>query len=228
MKNIKLIFIDDEEDFRTPIAAILRHNGYEVEEAGTPDEMADILSNYNPDIFLLDINLPQESGLDIARRLKQQSSASIIMLTAYGSVEDRIEGLTTGADYYLPKPVDTRELMAVIENLYLRYHQAGKITANWQLDTTSWSLTTPDNRQHPLNKAELVILSTLAQSKGDPVTRAQLYKALGVHTYTAETRSLDIQISRLRKRFSSDRYCIPIKTVHSVGYLFNDTISVES
>lgn len=223
MDALKLLFVDDEEDFRAPISDILRSQEINVSEVGSGKEMDAWLAGNTPDLILLDVNLPGESGFDIAQRLKQNSNVSIIMLTAYGSVENRIEGLTRGADYYLPKPVDIRELLAVINNLTAR--SAAEPTA-WTLNTTAWSLTTPDGVRHDLNKSELLILSELARTPGEPVSKSDLYTAIGMPDYSPDSRTLEVQISRLRKRFTTEDYSIPLKTLHSIGYLFNDDVHI--
>lgn len=226
MDHIRLLFVDDEEDFRTPITAILQREGMEVREAGSARQMDETLAHYAPDVIVLDLNLPDESGLDIASRLKREGNYTIVMLTAYGSVEDRIKGLTHGADYYLPKPVDSRELIAIVRNLAQREKGAATATAAWLLDPLKWTLTTPDQVCHELTKAELQILAALAEQQGKAVKRQQLYAALGFPDYAPESRGLDIQVSRLRRRFTTAAYKIPIKTVHSIGYLFNAPIEV--
>jgi DNA-binding response OmpR family regulator len=225
MNTIRLLLVDDEEDFRIPLAALLTNHGMEVMQAGDPKQMDNVLHRFTPDVVLLDVDLPGENGFDIASRLKQQHNFSIIMLTAYSNVEDRIEGLNRGADYYLPKPVDTRELLVVIRNLYQRNQPSPSVEPRWILNTDKWTLTTPDQKTHELAKAELQVLSVLAQHKGEPVSRREFYVALGMPDYAPQSRSLDILISRLRRRFTSEDYRIPIKTVHSVGYVFNESIS---
>jgi DNA-binding response OmpR family regulator len=226
MSNIRLLLVDDEEDFRIPIASILTNNGMEVKQAGSPSQMDKVLTQFTPHIIVLDVNLPEENGFEIARRLKQTADYSIVMLTAYGSVEDRVEGLSRGADYYLPKPVDTRELLAIIHNLYKRHHDADIPSAPWLLNKSAWTLTTPDHKTHELTKPELQILTALAKKQGEPVSRRELYSALGLASYAPETRSVDNQVSRLRRRFTTDNYTLPIKTVHSVGYVFSDPIMI--
>lgn len=224
MKNMQLVFIDDEEDLRAPISAILRSQGFHVWEFSTPSQMNQWLASNKADVILLDVNLPEENGFQIAKRLKEQQPCNIIMMTAYNSVEDRVEGLTKGADYYLPKPVDVRELIAVIKSLQQRPQPEDIAPDGWLLNTVSWSLTSPDGITHNLNKSELLILSALARNPGQPVSRARLYAEIGIPDYNVESRSLDIQISRIRRRFTTETYTIPLKTPHSVGYLFNDPI----
>jgi len=223
-----VLLVDDEEDFRAPIASILRNNGLEVTEAGTAAEMDNILEQHKPDVIVLDVNLPGESGFEITSRLKQSEDFRIVMLTAYGEVDDRIEGISRGADYYLSKPVDTRELLAVIRNLSQRSDDKTTAPAGWVLNTTDWSLITPDQHKHELTKSELQILTLLAQHQSNPVSRKALYSALGLQDYAPESRGLDIKISRLRHRFTNKDYSIPIKTIHSVGYLFNGEIDIQT
>ena len=232
MRKIRLLLVDDEEDFRTPIASILSGSGMEVVEAGSAQQMDTLLQagGEAPDVVLLDINLPDESGLQVVCRLKKQHDCSVVMLSAYGEVEQRIEGLKQGADYYLSKPVDVRELQAVIHNLYQRKQSIPDSSipcSCWALDVTKWELMTPDEELHLLSQSEFQLLSALAATPGNPVTRKKLYEALGVNEYAPNSRGLDIQVSRLRRRFTTATYTIPLKTVHSVGYAFTEPVQVR-
>jgi len=151
------------------------------------------------------------------------------MLSSMGEVEHRVSGLNSGADYYLPKPVDIRELLAVMRNRFTT--QAVKPfrqTGRWTLDTTSWLLTSPDGQQHALNSSEFALLSELTQQsrQGKPSTREALYTAIGNPNYSPESRSLDIHMSRLRHRLSSDQFRFPIKTVRNVGYELTEAIVI--
>lgn len=226
MRPVRILIVDDEPDFRTPIKAVLDSFGMEVMEAGTAAEMDAVLSRFEADILLLDVNLPGESGLQIAKRLKQTRNIDIVILSALGEVEHRVEGLSSGADYYLPKPVDIRELLAVIQRRHQSYdQQAG--TAQWQFHASKWLLITPDGKEHTLSKSERDILNTLIALAGKPVTRKQLYAAMGIPDYMPESRSLDIHITRIRQRFTTDSYAIPIKTVRNIGYLFGEVVAVQ-
>lgn len=226
MNPLRILIVDDEADFRTPIKAVLEKQGMEVREAGTAAEMDTVLSRFDADILLLDVKLPDETGLEIAHRLKQTRAIDIVMLSALGEVEQRVEGLTSGADYYLPKPVDLQELLAVIRSRSQRRDNQNDKSASWQYDSTKWLLITPDGKSHTLSKSEWDILSTLISLAGKPVSRQQLYTALGTPDYPPESRMLDIRITRIRQRFTTDNYAIPIKTVRNVGYMFNDAIRV--
>jgi len=120
MHEIRVLMVDDEEDFRNPVARYLTKGGMKVLGVGSTLEMDRIMDEFRPDIVLLDVSLPVECGFDAARRLTEQSLAGIIMLTARGTPNDRIEGLRQGADAYLTKPVNVQELELVIGDLYKR------------------------------------------------------------------------------------------------------------
>lgn len=219
----RILIVDDEADFRIPIRAVLEKQGMEVREAGTAAEMDAELCCFEADILLLDVKLPDETGLEIAHRLKQSRTIDIIMLSALSEVEHRVEGLTSGADYYLPKPVELQELLAVIRSRSQRKEQS----TSWQFDSIRWLLITPDGQSYPLSKSERDILNTLISQMGKPVSRRQLYAALGMPDYPPESRMLDIRITRLRQRFTTDNYAIPIKTIRNIGYMFNDVITIH-
>jgi len=227
MPKLRVLIVDDEEHFRAPIRAVLVSRGLEVMEAGTATQMDTLLSRFEIDILLLDVNLPGESGLQIANRLKQTRNIEIIMLSASGEVEHRVNGLISGADYYLPKPVDIRELLAVIQCCKRQTYDESAAPASWQFDAAKWLLITPDGVEHSLSKSELNIVNALISMAGKTVTREQLYAAMGIPDYLPESRSLDIHITRIRRRFTTDNYVIPIITVRNVGYLFNDTVKIH-
>jgi len=200
---------------------VLINEGIVVEEAESAAQLRHVMETFQPDMILLDVNLPDDSGFNIVRHLKQTAQVDVVMLSAMGDVEHRVSGLNSGADYYLPKPVDIRELLAVMRNRFTT--QAVKPvrhSGRWMLDSTSWVLTTPDGQEHPLNSSEFALLSELARQAalGKPSTREALYSALGNPNYSPESRSLDLHMSRLRQRLSSDQFPFPIKTVRNVGY----------
>ncbi|MGP9827284.1 response regulator transcription factor [Ectopseudomonas khazarica] len=227
MQQLRVLIVDDEAHFRAPIRAVLESAGMEVMEAGTATQMDAIMSRFEVDMLLLDVNLPGEGGLQIACRLKQTRRIEIIMMSALGDVEHRVNGLSSGADYYLPKPVDIRELLAVMQRCR-RYSSVEKtVPTPWQFQATKWLLITPDGVEHQLSKSERDILDRLISLAGKPVTRQQLYAAMGVPNYPPESRSLDIHITRIRRRFTTATYAIPIKTVRNVGYLFFETVRVH-
>ncbi|MCB2385598.1 response regulator transcription factor [Thalassolituus alkanivorans] len=244
MSDIRVLLVDDEDDFRAPIAMILASQGMDVCQADSAEAMDYVLQSYQPDVIVLDVNLPGENGFEAARRLKQKNSSKIIMLTAYGALEDRLQGLSSGVDYYLPKPVDSRELLLIIRNLAGRQqqsiqlppevpvlHQEAPLTIPageqvWLLNLPEWQIIMPQKTTQNLNLSELKLLLKLAKTPGTAISRKELYAALGFKQYAPETRSLDVMVSRLRRRCKADGQEMPIKTVHSIGYSFNGAIEI--
>lgn len=227
MQQLRVLIVDDEAHFRAPIRAVLESIGMEVMEAGSATQMDAIMSRFEVDMLLLDVNLPGEGGLQIASRLKQTRRIEIIMMSALGDVEHRVNGLSSGADYYLPKPVDIRELLAVMQRCKRHSSVEKAVPTPWQFQAAKWLLITPDGEAHELSKSERDILDRLISLAGKPVTRQQLYAAMGVPNYPPESRSLDIHITRIRRRFTTGSYAIPIKTVRNVGYLFSEAVRVH-
>jgi len=227
MQQLRVLIVDDEAHFRAPIRAVLESIGMEVMEAGSATQMDGIMSRFEVDMLLLDVNLPGEGGLQIASRLKQTRRIEIIMMSALGDVEHRVNGLSSGADYYLPKPVDMRELLAVMQRSKRHVSVDKAVPTPWQFQAAKWLLITPDGEEHELSKSERDILDRLISLAGKPVTRQQLYAAMGVPNYPPESRSLDIHITRIRRRFTTGTYAIPIKTVRNVGYLFSEAVRVH-
>ena len=110
MAKPRVVIVDDDPDFRAPIKAVLINEGIVVQEAESASQLRQIMETFHPDMVLLDVNLPDDSGFNIARHLKQNTYVDVVMLSSMGEVEHRVSGLNSGADYYLPKPVDIREL----------------------------------------------------------------------------------------------------------------------
>lgn len=229
MSKSRVLIVDDDADFRAPIKSVLMNEGLEVEEAESALQFRQVMQTFQPDMVLLDVNLPDDSGLNLVRHLKQSGQVDVVMLSAMGDVEHRVSGLNSGADYYLPKPVDIRELLAVMRNRFSTQslnpaRQAGR----WLLDTAAWVLTTPDGKAHPINSSEFALLNELAKQaeQSKPATREALYTAIGKPNYSPESRSLDLHMSRLRQRFSSDQFEFPLKTVRNVGYELTEAMLI--
>jgi len=228
MAKPKIIIVDDDADFRAPINAILSSEGLTIKEASSASEMDETLNTFDADMILLDVNLPGENGLSIVKRLKKRRAIDVVMLSALGEVEHRVDGLSSGADYYLSKPIDMRELLAVIRNRFMSQSMNDiKEAGNWILNTKQWQFTTPDSKTHELNNTELTILSVLAEDSrlGKKTTKEALYQALG-KPHLVNSRSLDLHMSRVRQRFSSESFQFPIKTLRNIGYEFTEDITI--
>lgn len=223
MAPINVMLVDDEEDFREPVARVLRKCGMDVVGVGSTEEMAGAKEGWRPDVIVLDINLPGESGLAAVQRLRTETSAGLIMVTARGGLDDRIAGLSLGADSYLGKPINIRELEAIIRSLWSRVHQQPAPVASqpaWVVDVQRWTLTSPDGEEVSLSAAEHRVLTALTDQPGQPVARDLLFAALGKTASGTDDRSLDVLVSRLRRKFTASTGALPIRSVRGIGYVF--------
>lgn len=236
MPAIRIALVDDEPDFRQPVARYLRKRGMTVHEAESVEVLWPVLSDIAPNIILLDVGLPGESGLEAANRLREESNAGIIMVTARGWLEERIEGLGRGADSYLCKPVSMRELEAVVLSLWRRIGDDdmagaaaetphGSIAEEWTFDAKGWALISPDGERVRLSAAEYGVLLLLTEAPGDPVSRDHLFVALKKPPSGPDDRSLDVLVSRLRRKFATSAFKLPIQSVRGVGYVFPGPVS---
>ena len=223
MGEIRVMLVEDEEDFRVPLARYLAKVGMAVAGVGSAEEMAAELPSFQPNIVVLDVNLPGESGFAALERLRSSSSVGVVMLTARGGVDDRIQGLTLGADSYLAKPVNLKELELTIRNLFARQVPPTPPEPQaWTLDDDRWSLISPDGAAVRLSSAERLAVGVLLAQGGEPVDRETLSAAAGVKFDLdgGNDRNVDILISRLRRRFASIGAGLPIRSVRNRGYAF--------
>jgi two-component system OmpR family response regulator len=224
----RLMVVDDDNELRTLIADFLRTSGFSVEAAADGEAMDKLLAQGRFDLIVLDQMMPGEDGLSILRRLRGPGGPAIIMLSAIGEDTDRIIGLEVGADDYLAKPCNPRELLARIRAVLRRRAggeavPAGKVRrfGGWTLDIVQRQLTRP-GQTVALTDAEFRTLSAFLDRPQRVLTRDQLIehaRGLGSDVFD---RAIDVTISRLRKKLSPDD---PVRTVRNEGYMF--TAKVE-
>jgi two-component system, OmpR family, phosphate regulon response regulator OmpR len=228
----KVLVVDDDPKLRDLLHRYLAENGYDVTLAPDGTAMNRLLTRDRFDLIVLDLMLPGEDGLSIVRRLRGGNDTTpIIMLTARGDDIDRIVGLEMGADDYLPKPFNPRELLARIHAVLRRQPASdapGAASGDvpevsfgpFRFDAATRSLTR-DGQAVPLTSGEFSVLKVLARHPRTPLSREKLMVLARGREYSAFDRSLDVQISRLRKVLEADpqnpRY---IQTVWGVGYVF--------
>ncbi len=221
----RVLVVEDNPDLRIEIVDYLKFCGFETGSAGSVQEMAQALRDESWGILLLDLTLPDGDGLDAARELRKQYGLKlgIVMVTARGHVEDRIEGITAGADAYLIKPINLKELRATIGHLHLRLqHLAPEApVTTWQLDQQSLELICPNSARIALTVTESSLLKALLGQRGQPITRDALCECLPPGSGQDDTRRLDSILSRLRSKAKKEAGVnLPIHTLRNKGYVF--------
>ncbi|HEX5392051.1 MAG TPA: response regulator transcription factor [Rhodocyclaceae bacterium] len=212
---IRVVLVEDNADFCEELVFLLGKSGMEV--VGFPDArgLDKHLLEHGCDVLVLDVGLPGESGLSVANRMHKLHDIAIIMLTARDRVEDKIAGLEQGADVYLVKPVDVRELIAVIRSQSRRRRDQD----HWRLNMTDLALTTPDRQTISLSLQERDFLARLARTPGKAVTRRDMIEALGGDLASYDTRRLETLVSRLRRKLEDAGHSDLVQTVYGTGYL---------
>ncbi len=230
-ETTKILVVDDDMRLRSLLERYLVEQGYIVRSAANSEQMDRLLERENFHLIVLDLMLPGEDGLSICRRLRQnENEIPIVMLTAKGDEVDRIIGLELGADDYLPKPFNPRELLARIKAILRRKAKEVPGAPSTEEEEVSFgdftlNLATREMRNGdnvmPLTSGEFAVLKALINHAREPMSRDKLMNMARGRDYSALERSIDVQVSRLRKMIEEDhtkpRY---IQTVWGVGYVF--------
>lgn len=235
-ENHTLLIVDDDPGLRELLGDYLGREGYTVKTAADAVEMDRALADAKPDLLVLDLMMPGEDGLSIARRLRSSLDIPILMLSARGEDIDRIIGLEVGADDYLPKPFNPRELLARIRAL-LRRSREPRAAESAAADGYSFGPFVLELDSHRLLKngeevvlthAEFSLLKLLAEHPNRVLTRDQIMDMLKGYDRDPFDRSIDVRITRLRRKLEDDpaapRY---IRTVWGQGYLFSPKGAAE-
>ena len=228
-----VLIVDDDAELRTLLGKYLERSGFRVSLAMDGREMRRALDASQPDIVVLDIMLPGEDGLVLCRDLRARSNLPVIMLTARVDELDRIIGLEMGADDYLAKPFNPRELLARLKSILRRTRalpparaDARRVRfAGWVADLAARQLVAPEGVLIPLSGAEFRLLSVFIEHPNRVLNRNQLMDLALGREATAFDRSIDVQVSRLRTRLRDDaREPSIIKTVRNEGYVLAATV----
>jgi two-component system phosphate regulon response regulator OmpR len=240
----RLIVVDDEPDLRSLIAEYLGKHGFTIRTAADGSELDAHLSHEAADLLILDVNMPGEDGFAIARRIRAQSALPILMLTAADDIVDRVVGLEIGADDYLTKPFDLRELRARIRALLRRAVPMGATTpaaqaaaaaippdpkskirfGNVVLDLDAHRLIAADGTEMMLTATEFDLLEAFARHPNRVLSREQLLDLAHDPDSDVFDRSIDIRIARIRRKVEQDpANPQTIKTVRGSGYMFVPT-----
>lgn len=222
---IKTILVDDDQDYLASMTALLASEGFEVFPFTSFREMNKVIHEINPHILILDVSLPHESAFEVLPTLRKETNFGLILASGTRNLEFRVEGLERGADVYLTKPIDIRELKATIHSLYERLHAQN--TGQWILNERLLSLLSPEGRSHDLTENECHFLNLLFKAKGEPVDKGRILEALGRNTSPFEEGYLHTLLSRLRKKVSIEGEELPIKTIRNIGYSFHGDTRIE-
>ena len=224
----RLLVVDDDAELRSVIAEFLTDHGFSVATAADAVTMEAALAGERYDLIVLDVMMPGEDGLSIARRLAAEGGPSVVMLSALGDDVDRIVGLEIGADDYLPKPCNPRELLARVRAVLRR--AGGKADADmaapgyrfagWRIDPGQRLLVDPAGRDLLLSEGEFAILVALVEHPRRVLTRDQLLAYARGPDSDAFDRAIDTQISRIRRRLSERDGAELIRTIRNEGYYF--------
>ncbi|MGO4833427.1 response regulator [Rhizobiaceae sp. 2RAB30] len=232
-----ILIVDDDREIRELVSSYLTKNGLRVSVAADGRQMRNFLEGNAVDLIVLDVMLPGRSGLDICRDLRTRSTIPIIMLTAVTETIDRVVGLEMGADDYVPKPFDPRELLARTRAVLRRPSAAGASHrpapqiykfAGWTLDASRRRLLRPDDVRIELTTAEFNLLHTLVRSSQRVLSREQLVELSNQNGDYSYDRSVDILVSRLRRKMEDDpRSPRLVLTVRGGSYQFVPEVVAE-
>ena len=226
---MRVLIVEDDRQVRETVADYLESQGYEVAQAGDGAAMRKAIGEAPPQLVLLDVRLPGEDGLALARWLREHHEVAIIMVTAAGEVVDRVVGLEVGADDYIAKPFDLRELLARIKSVLRRASKPAAPGAPSRrvsfgpctLDLDRHQLIGRDGEEIPLTGMEFDLLRAFAEHPNRVLSRDQLLTLTRNREWEPFDRSIDIRIARLRRKIEADpEKPKTIKTVRGSGYIF--------
>ena len=233
--NGRVLVVDDDPSVRAMLAEYLGGHGYEVVQADRGTAMREAVEASLPDVVLLDLNLPGEDGLSLARFLRERFDVGIIIVTGATGVADRVAGLEIGADDYVMKPFELRELLARIKSVLRRMQARAPAAATvgtatpsrraavgaCTLDTSSHQLFAADGNEIPLTAMEFDLLKVFLDHPNQVLTRDQLLTLTRNREWEPFDRSIDIRIARVRRKVEADPdKPQAIRTVRGAGYVF--------
>jgi DNA-binding response OmpR family regulator len=244
--NLRIAVVEDDVDLRDNMLDFLESCGYDVWGVGNANDLYRQMLVRPVDAVILDVGLPGEDGFSVARHLRRMESLLLIIVSARTALDDRLTGLSCGADLYLTKPVDFRELEANLVAIARRLPGREEMTAQagtpemgvkpviplippvlpnsdgvWRLDVTHWRLVSPEGLALSLTAKEFRFVLTLAEANGETVSRSKVAASLGTPgiTSASESNRIDVLVARLRKKgVQTFGAPLPIKTVTAYGY----------
>ena len=233
-----ILIVDDQQEICDVVQEYLTGEGYRVSAANDGGGMRRLLSHGPVDLVILDLMLPGEDGLTLARALRSESGIGIIILTGRGETVDRIIGLEMGADDYLPKPFHLRELLARVKSVLRRVQSRGGAEspqttrsrarfAGWNLDLSSRELVSPAGEEVRLTTGEFDLLAAFVNNANQVLSRDRLLDLARNREAGPFDRTIDVQVGRLRRKLEDDpQNPTLIKTVRGSGYIFTPPVEL--
>ena len=227
-----ILLVEDDPALRMLTARGLQEHGFRVQPAAAAPEMWNVLEGGDTDLILLDIMLPGTSGLELCKAVRRASDVPIIFISAKGSETDRVVGLELGADDYLPKPFSTRELVARVRAVLRRppLHRRDGVESGtmgfegWTLSLPKRELVSPTGASVELTGAEFDLLAALCDNPQRVIARERLIELSRTRLGDSSDRSVDVLVSRLRRKLAIEGRPAPIVTVRGIGYMLNTPV----
>ncbi len=221
--KIKILIVDDDENISELISLYLEKENYSTKIVDNGNDVLEAVKSFNPNLVLLDLMLPGKDGYDVCKEIRQTSTVPVIMLTAKGETFDKILGLELGADDYMVKPFDTKELTARVKAVLRRYtpkENKGKQInlPNLTINLSNYSVN-HDEGKIEMPPKELELLYYLANNPNQVFTREQLLDRIWGYEYIGDTRTVDVHVKRIREKISENDFW-GLKTVWGIGYKF--------
>ena len=229
-----ILVVEDEPITRDQLVSYFEDEGFKVTSTGSGDEVLPLVTDSDVILVLLDIKLPGKDGLTLTREIRAQSDIGIILVTSKQEQIDRILGLESGADDYVTKPFDPRELLSRARNLIRRVHIQQKQRRKnhirsfegWQLDLNKRELTAPDGSQTTLSAGEYQLLLAFMEKAGEVMNRDQLMNRIRNREWFPDDRYIDVLVGQLRKKLGERAANAKIiATIHGTGYLFTPEVA---
>jgi DNA-binding response OmpR family regulator len=227
-RTLKILMLEDNDDLRQGWVSYFQSLGHHVRGVALAEELLEESGDFSPDVYVVDLNLPDADGLDVVKRLRSvHPNVGIIITTARSQIGDKVLGYDCGADIYLTKPLDPQEVMAGIGALAKRRHTSHAAQERLSLQVEHHVLKGP-NTSATLIPSETALLAGLVRAAGQPLARWQIAELFGMGKELPSDAMLEMRIARLRKRLAAAGAATPaIKALHKRGYVLSCPVVLE-
>lgn len=229
----RIVVVDDDPVLRAILRGYLEDAGYRVTESADGEALLDALPRLDPALILLDVKLPGASGFELLRSIRARSDLPVIMVTSCSQARERVEGLELGADDYVTKPFNARELVARVRNVLRRAAEGGgtevsAVGGGWSFDREDRCLVDAEHRRVALTLAEAAIMAAFCDAPGRPISREALAVRMGRRPAGPGDRSIDVLVSRIRRKLATRCDRALIRSIRNVGYMLETDDSSHS